>query len=360
MKFSKKTAKLGRTIYNEQSRIMINVKINKLPDSEVEIEGEIPTEQFENYRQSAVANINADVTIDGFRKGHATEQAIIAKFGAEKVLTEMAELALQKAYPSIVEEQKLDAIGRPMISITKIAKDNPLGFKIKTAINPEIKLGDCGVIAKKIMGEAAEKIEVTDKEADDLIAEVRKSRAKKDEKTGELGPEPELNDEFAKSLGKFEGLADLKTKLKENIKRDKEMKARDKRRLKIIEGIIKESDIPLPPVLVEAEVDKMLAEMRYEAERMNLKWDEYLGHLKKTEAELRAGWQEDAKKRVKTGLILGRIAQQEKITAPEEEIKKELDHLKQHYPNTSEDRLRQYVTSLITNEKVFEWLEGQK
>jgi hypothetical protein len=52
----------------------------------------------------------------------------------------MAELALSEHYPKIIEQEKIDAISRPEIAITKLARKNPLGFKIKTAVLPEIKL----------------------------------------------------------------------------------------------------------------------------------------------------------------------------------------------------------------------------
>src|SRR3989344_608731 len=151
---------------------MIKVTIKNLPESEVEIEGEIASEEFATFRTDALASINTEITIDGFRPGHATEIALVAKVGEEKILLEMAETALQKAYPEIIEQEKLDAIGRPNITITKLAKDNPLGFKIKTAISPKIKLSDYAAAAKKVASEQAEKVEVTDKEVADLIEEV--------------------------------------------------------------------------------------------------------------------------------------------------------------------------------------------
>ena len=58
-------------------------------------------------------------------------------------------MALSEYYPKILEENKIDAISRPEISITKLARKNPLGFKIKTATMPEMKLPDYKQIAKK-------------------------------------------------------------------------------------------------------------------------------------------------------------------------------------------------------------------
>ena len=42
----------------------------------------------------------------------------------------------------MIENEKLDVISRPVVSITKLARKNPLGFKIKTAVLPVIKLPD--------------------------------------------------------------------------------------------------------------------------------------------------------------------------------------------------------------------------
>jgi trigger factor len=84
----------------------------------------------------------------------------------------MAERALAKVYPLLVELHKLDVIGYPKISITKIAKDNPLGFSLTVAVVPEVKLPDYEKIAKEV-NKAKESKEVTDeevtKQAEDIL-----------------------------------------------------------------------------------------------------------------------------------------------------------------------------------------------
>ena len=52
--------------------------------------------------------------------------------------------------PKNCGREKLDVIGRPEITITKIAKGNPLGFKIKTALAPKLTLPDYRTIAREI------------------------------------------------------------------------------------------------------------------------------------------------------------------------------------------------------------------
>ena len=76
-------------------------------------------------------------------------------------------MALNEHYPKIIEEEKIDAISRPEISITKLARKNPLGFKIKTAVLPEIKLPDYKNIAKDILSKLTDEeknIVVTDED----------------------------------------------------------------------------------------------------------------------------------------------------------------------------------------------------
>src|SRR3990167_6001519 len=219
----------------------MRVKVNKLPKSEVEIEGELPVEIFESYFAPALKKLGGDLEVPGFRKGKAPENILLANLGEMKILEEMAALAFGEHYPKILEDEKIDAIGRPEISITKLARNNPLGFKIKASVLPGVTLPDYKKIAKKIVSENKNKgITVTEEEVETTILDIRKSRApkiniqdaEKVKEEAEKAPElPELNDEFVKSLGPFKDVEDFKTKLKENIKLEKENRARERIRL---------------------------------------------------------------------------------------------------------------------------------
>ena len=88
--------------------------------------------------------------------------------------------------------------------------------------------------------------------------------------------------------------------------------------------------------------------------------DDYLTHLKKTKEDLAKEWAPDALKRAKVQLIISKIALEEKIEADPEIIKTEVANLLKVYKDATEDRTRAYVEMMLTNEKVFEWLENQK
>src|SRR3989344_1148491 len=130
---------------------MLKISIKKLPKSEVEIEGELESEIFESYFAKALKKIGENFEVDGFRKSKVPENVLLSKIPEIQILEEMAQLALNEHYPKILEEEKIDAISRPEISIVKLARKNPLGFKIKTAILPEIKLADYKKVSKKIL-----------------------------------------------------------------------------------------------------------------------------------------------------------------------------------------------------------------
>ncbi len=357
----------------------MNIKINKLPKSEVEIEGEIEAEVFETYFEKAVKRIGENLEIDGFRKGKVPENVLLSKIGEPQILGEMAEMALSEYYPKILEENKIDAISRPEITITKLARKNPLGFKIKTATLPEIKLPDYKQIAKKTISEITEEeknTEPTEKEVEDTIMDIRKSRAPKihmkdeaehihkegeehkheEPKEAEL---PEFNDDFVQALGPFKDVKDFKEKLKENIKLEKENQTKEKTRLKIVEKIIDETKVEMPEILIEVELDKILYRMESDIAQMALKFEDYLKHLNKTVEDLRKEFRTDAEKKAKLALVLNKIASDEKIIADPEQVSNEVAMILEHYKDADPERAKMHAENVLTNEKVFQFLEKQ-
>lgn len=342
----------------------MTVDIKKLENSEIELAGEIAAADFESFRHEVMEEFRKKLELPGFRKGHAPDNMIIEKVSAEKIMYEMAEHALSHYYPEILAENKIDAIGRPDITITKIAAGNPLGFKIKTAVMPEIKLADYQKIAQKEMAKPLEDSAATDQEVSEVIEELRKNRAAAARPEGADPKEevalPALDDEFAKSLGQFESLADLTDKIKDNLAHDKKHRAEEKKRLTIMEEIIAGTKMDLPQTLVEGELHKMSHEMRSQLEGMGLKYEDYLAHLKKTEEDLTKEWRPEAEKRAKFGLILAEIAKTEKITADPKDLEHEVSHIMEHYADADPARVRAYAESMLVNEGVFKFLENLK
>ena len=351
-----------------------DIKINSLPEREVEIIGTITAEKMSVVREKAVKKLKESIEIPGFRKGNAPESLVAQKIGEGSILEESAEIALNEEYPNILEENKITPIGRPEITITKIGVGSDLEFKIKTSLMPEIKLGDYKKMASSITPKdsKSDSLTPTDKEVEDVIENIRHNLAHEKVHREAGGGEhhnhrkiedsdlPEVNDDFAKSLGNFDSLEEMKSKIKENIAKEKELKDKDKKRIEIIEKIISDSKIDLPKIIVEGELDKMLAQFKDDLARSGVNYEGYLNHIKKTEDDLKKEWKETATKRAKSQIVLNEIAKEENISPKEEDVKREIDHILSHHKDVERFRVRMYVETFLTNELVFQFLESQQ
>ena len=120
---------------------------------------------------------------------------------------------------------------------------------------------------------------------------------------------PELNDDFARSIGDFpKGVEDLKNKIKENIFIEKENREKERLRIKVMEEISKDSLIEVPDVLIDREINNMLNEFKERFLQKGNSFEDYLKSINKTEEEIKKEWESWAEKRIIISLILQEIA----------------------------------------------------
>jgi FKBP-type peptidyl-prolyl cis-trans isomerase (trigger factor) len=313
------------------------------------------------------------VNLPGFRKGHIPEKVLVDRLGEIAILEEAAEIALKDITPEIIEKSAPTYIGRPKISITKLAPGNPLGFSILIAVMPEFKLPDYKKIAASVLAKPKEKVEVGEKEIADVIEEIRKQRAHTDyhkahaeDKEHAHAKEdmekhmPEITDETVKSFGDFKDVKDFKEKIKDNLTKEKEHKVVEKRRGELLESLVAATKIEIPDPLVEAELSKMFAQFENDIAGLGLKVEDYLKHIKKTPDDLRKDWMPDAEKRAKLNLILEEIAKDEKLSADAAAVEEEVKHLMSHYQDIDPVRAKLYVEHNLRIEKVIQFLESDK
>jgi trigger factor len=178
---------------------------------------------------------------------------------------------------------------------------------------------------------------------------------------------PDLDDNFAKTAGKFEKLDDLRRQIEKNIHQEKTTKEQQRWELAVIEQIINKSSFDeIPDVLIESELHKMLHELEHEVTGQGMKFEDYLSSIKKSKEDLQKEFQPRAVKRVKTAFVIRKIAKEENITVSDEEIDKEVERNKQQYQNNPEvlkqisrDEYKNYLKSVLRSQKVFEFLAQQ-
>ena len=113
----------------------------------------------------------------------------------------------------------------------------------------------------------------------------------------------------------FSDLADLKTKLRQNMKQEKEQKVKEIRRGRLIDELVEKTDVVVPDVFVESELEKILAQMREDVKRFGMGFEDYLKKVNKTEAQMREEFREQARKRAKLQLALNKLAVEESVEA---------------------------------------------
>jgi len=128
---------------------------------------------------------------------------------------------------------------------------------------------------------------------------------------------PEINDEFAKDLGEYENLKDLKEKIRESIIASKEKESKEEIAKEIIKNISDKLSFELPETLVEEEYKAVLNRLLSANPEQNIKEEE----VKKLKAEGRRMVTDN----IKNHMILTKIAEKENIEVSEEEIHEELN-----------------------------------
>lgn len=342
-------------------KLYTNAQTKKVAGSQIEIEAEIPHEIMEGYRTKALTKLNGEVSLAGFRSGHIPEKVLVDAVGELKVLEHAAELAFPDVLLALYNDHSIQAVGQPNVSITKIARGTPLAFKVTTAVLPEFDLPNYKKIAADVMSKTHEAEAVTEKEITDVLEELRKNVAAKNGKDPkDAASLPPIDAAFAKEVGGFDSLEALKAKVTENMTEEKKFRAREKNRLELVNALTTPINVEIPEVMIEGELERMLARFNDDINRMGIKPDDYLTHLKKTREDLRKEWRADAEKKVKLDLLIAHIAKNEKLHADPEIVKKEATHLLSHHKDANPERINSYVEMVLTQEKVFEFLESQK
>jgi trigger factor len=175
---------------------------------------------------------------------------------------------------------------------------------------------------------------------------------------------PELNDEFAKQLGEFQTVDDVRKAIRENIESERRHEAEHAAKEKLVGELIQRNDFEVPDSLIEQQIDirlerglRALAAQGLTAEQMK----------KMDLNRLRAGQREQAIHDVRAALLLERVAEEENVQVSDEELNQELEALARQSKQTSEavrarltrdgglDRIR----TRIRNEKTLDFLYRQ-
>ncbi|MDO8491626.1 MAG: trigger factor [Dehalococcoidia bacterium] len=156
---------------------------------------------------------------------------------------------------------------------------------------------------------------------------------------------PELNDEFAKSVAEeFQTLDALRQRLAANLKAQAEDEARKKLEDQAVTALVETSKVDYPEELVEQEVHRLLDEQKARLGESKVKLEDYLSAINKTEEQLHEELHPTAEKGLTRSLVLGQLAEVEKIEVTPADIDAEVERLSSG-AGAQAERLRQALNS---------------
>ena len=142
---------------------------------------------------------------------------------------------------------------------------------------------------------------------------------------------PKLDDAFAAKVGPFKTVAELKSDIKQQLQVEKENQAQRSFESELLASIAEKAKADIPTSLIDEEIDRMEEEERRNLVYRGQTWQEHLEAEGKTAEKHREDLREQAEARVKTGLVLGEVAEAEKIVVDDKELDTRITQLKKQY-----------------------------
>ncbi|HSX05201.1 MAG TPA: trigger factor [Candidatus Saccharimonadales bacterium] len=171
---------------------------------------------------------------------------------------------------------------------------------------------------------------------------------------------PKLDDAFAAKVGPFKTVAELKADIKKQLQAEAENRAQRDFENELLATIAEKAKADIPVSLVNEEIERMELEEKRNLLYRGQTWQEHLKAEGRTEEQHRENLREQAEARVKTGLVLGEVAEVEGLSVGDAELDKRIAQLKKQYPSDKQmqteldkrENRRELMSRLLTEKTI--------
>ncbi len=184
-------------------------------------------------------------------------------------------------------------------------------------------------------------------------------------KTVKVKELPAIDDEFAKEVSEFETLEEYRNDIKANLEEANEIRVKKEYEEAVINVAVANAKIDIPEVMVNREIDGMLKDLETRLQYQGLDIQTYYQFTNTSEESFRQQMKEVATNKVKTEVVMDKIAEVENITATEEEVKAKAKEMAEMYYGASEadktaellmNSQKEYLQLQVTTERVKDML----
>lgn len=249
----------------------MNVKVEKLPKSQLKLIITVENNKVKEIYNKVLEDAVKDTEVEGFRKGHAPKEKVEQKVGVSSLYGNAINELLQAFYPQALKEHHINPISNPKVEIKEFDVEKDFTFEATVAIKPEITLKDYNKELKKYYEEKNKKVRKENEE-----------KLKKGEKISHDHAHIHPNE--------------------------------------IVEVLIKNSEMEVPEILIEEETNRLIARLVDQLLAAGMKTEDYLKAQGIEMEELKKNYSQVAEQNIKAELVLNELMVKEKIAVSDEEI----------------------------------------
>ncbi len=177
---------------------------------------------------------------------------------------------------------------------------------------------------------------------------------------------PPIDDELAKKVG-MKDLSDLKAKLSENIKKEKQEKEEENLEIAAIKQMVETSEYTeIPASMIADSIEDLVHDFGHSLAHQGMNLDQYLQSVGKTLDQVKKEFEPKAIERIKSSLALAKLASLEKFEISGDEIEEELEaHRRSHAGSPSaladieKPEYTRYVTNSLLNRKIIAFVKNK-
>ena len=175
---------------------------------------------------------------------------------------------------------------------------------------------------------------------------------------------PAMDDEFAKEVSEFDTLQELMSDMRSKLQETNDVKVKREYEEAVIDAVCENAKVEIPQVMVGKEIENMVKDLEMRLKYQGLDLASYYQYTNSSEEQVKEYMKESADKRVKTELVLEKIAKTENIEATDVELQAKAAELAKQYgekdlEKTAKlllDAQKDYIKSDVVNEKVIKLL----
>lgn len=295
----------------------LKTKIEKISDTRVKVSTTIDEKSVSDELTKQYRIYAKKYRFPGFRPGKAPRPVIDAAVGKETVYIDATESLLDRAYRRLVEDEDLRPVGNPNFengdNLALVEDKKPFKIEFELEVSPEIELTSYDPIEGYLPP-----VEATEEDIDAQV-DVYLGYFTQDDK------KPELTDEFAKEKMGFESASDMREKISEMIKAEKERMVpslkEDVVSLKLRERV----SVEPTEEMVEFVNDTLMRDLYNYLNRMGTTFDQYLAGRNTTAEQFYEDAKKQARDEAKTRMALDAWAKHFKCECTEEDIAKQFE-----------------------------------